>query len=183
MEVEQSPVEVSEDLVDARIQEEIQKNGVVKPVERSIEIGDLVNIDFEGSKDGEAFEGGKAEGFDLKIGSNSFIPGFEEGLIGKEKGDDLDLDLTFPEEYQAEDLAGADVVFKVKINEVKSEEFPELDDDFVMDVSEFDTVDEYKEAIRKELQEQAEKNNEIELENQVIEEVIRRTEFEVPNQM
>ena len=183
IEVTQSPVEVSEDLVDARIQDEIKKNGVVQPVERAIEIGDTVNIDFEGFKDEVAFEGGKAEGFDLKIGSKSFIPGFEEGLIGKEKGEEVDLNLTFPEEYQAEDLAGADVVFKVKINEIKEEKFPELDEDFVMDVSEFDTVEEYKESIRKEITEEIERNNEIELENQVIEEVIRRTDFEVPSQM
>lgn len=183
LEVSKQDTEVKEELVDARIQDEIQKNGVVKPVEREIQIGDLVNIDFEGFKDGVAFEGGKAEGYDLKIGSKSFIPGFEEGLIGKKSGEEVDLNLTFPEEYQAEDLKGQEVLFKVKVNEVKEEVFPALDDDFVMDVSEFDTVDEYKESIRKELKENLEKNNEIELENQVIEEVIRRTEISVPNQM
>lgn len=183
LEVTKQDTEVKEELVDARIQDEIQKNGVVKPVEREIQIGDLVNIDFEGFKDDVAFEGGKAEGYDLKIGSKSFIPGFEEGLIGKKAGEEVDLNLTFPEEYQAEELKGQEVLFKVKVNEVKEEVFPELDDDFVMDVSEFDTVDEYKESIRKELKENLEKNNEIELENQVIEEVIRRTEINVPNQM
>ncbi|MFM1525198.1 trigger factor [Helcococcus bovis] len=183
LEVTKQDTEVKEELVDARIQDEIQKNGVVKPVEREIQIGDLVNIDFEGFKENVAFEGGKSEGYDLKIGSKSFIPGFEEGLIGKKAGEEVDLNLTFPEEYQAEELKGQEVLFKVKVNEVKEEVFPELDDDFVMDVSEFDTVDEYKESIRKELKENLEKNNEIELENQVIEEVIRRTEINVPNQM
>ncbi|MFM1514764.1 trigger factor [Helcococcus ovis] len=183
LEVTKQDTEVKEELVEARIQDEIQKNGVIKPVEREIQIGDVVNIDFEGFKDGVAFEGGKAEGYDLKIGSKSFIPGFEEGLIGKKLGEEVELNLTFPEEYQAEDLKGQEVLFKVKVNEVKEEVFPELDDDFVMDVSEFDTVDEYKESIRKELKENLEKNNEIELENQVIEEVIRRTEISVPNQM
>lgn len=183
LEVTKQDTEVKEELVEARIQDEIQKNGVIKPVEREIQIGDVVNIDFEGFKDGVAFKGGKAKGYDLKIGSKSFIPGFEEGLIGKKLGEEVELNLTFPEEYQAEDLKGQEVLFKVKVNEVKEEVFPELDDDFVMDVSEFDTVDEYKESIRKELKENLEKNNEIELENQVIEEVIRRTEISVPNQM
>lgn len=183
IEVEKQDNEVKEDLIDARIHEELEKNKVVKPVDREIGIGDLVNIDFEGFKDDVAFEGGKAEGYDLKIGSKTFIPGFEEGLIGKKVGDELDLQVTFPEDYAAEDLKGQSVVFKVKVNEVKEEVYPELDDEFVKDVSEFDTVDEYKDSIRKELQENIDKNNEIEVENQVIEEVIRRTNFTVPNQM
>ena len=183
LEVQKQDTEVSEDIIDARIQEELEKNKVIKPVERPIEIGDVVTIDFEGFKDGEAFEGGKAEDYELKIGSKTFIPGFEEGLIGKEKDQEVDLDITFPEDYAAEDLKGQAVVFKVKIKDIKEEIYPELDNDFVMDISEFDTVDEYKESIRKELKESMEKNNEIELENQVIEEVIRRTEFDVPNQM
>lgn len=183
IEVEELDDSVDEELVDARIQEEVQKNKVLKPVERPVEEGDLVNIDFEGFKDGVAFEGGKAEGHDLKIGSESFIPGFEEGLVGKEKGQEVDLELTFPEDYQAEDLAGQEVVFKVKINEVKEEILPEVDDDFVMDVSEFDTLDEYKESIRKELEEQVKKNNEIVVENRVLEEALERTPFDLPQSM
>ena len=183
IEVEELDDSVDEELVDARIQEEVQKNKVLKPVERPVEEGDLVNIDFEGFKDGVAFEGGKAEGHDLKIGSESFIPGFEEGLVGKEKGQEVDLELTFPEEYQAEDLAGQEVVFKVKINEITEEILPEVDDDFVMDVSEFDTLDEYKESIRKELEEQVKKNNEVVVENRVLEEALERTPFDLPQAM
>lgn len=183
IEVEELSKDVDEALVDARIQEEIEKNKILKPVEREIQIGDLVNIDFEGFKDDVAFEGGKAEDYELKIGSNTFIPGFEEGLIGKNKGEELDLNITFPEDYQAEDLKGQEVVFKVKINDVLEEIFPELDDDFVMDVSEFDTVDEYKNSIREELQKRLDENNEIKVENAVLDEVVRRTEFEVPQAM
>ncbi len=183
IEVEELSNEVDEEILDARIQEEIEKNKVIKPVEREIQIGDLVNIDFEGFKDEVAFEGGKAESYELKIGSKTFIPGFEEGLIGKTKGEEVDLNITFPEDYQAEDLKGQDVVFKVKINEVTEEIFPELDDDFVMDVSEFDTVDEYKNSLREELQERLEENNKIKLENEVLDEVVNRTEFDVPEAM
>lgn len=183
IEVEELSKDVDEALVDARIQEEIEKNKILKPVEREIQIGDLVNIDFEGFKNDVAFEGGKAQDYELKIGSNTFIPGFEEGLIGKNKGEEIELNITFPEDYQAEDLKGQEVVFKVKINDVLEEIFPEFDDDFVMDVSEFDTVDEYKSSIREELQKRLVENNEIKVENAVLDEVVKRTEFEVPEAM
>ena len=183
IEVEKFDDEISEDLVKARIDEEIQKNKVIKPVDREVIEGDIVNIDFEGFKDGEAFEGGKAEGFDLEIGSGQFIPGFEEKLIGSKKGDELDVELTFPEDYPAEDLKGQDVVFKVKINEVTEEIYPELDDDFVMDVSEFDTVEEYENSIREKIKEERQEQYKIQVENEIVEELIRRTEFDVPNQM
>lgn len=183
IEVEKFDDEISEDLVKARIDEEIQKNKVIKPVDREVIEGDIVNIDFEGFKDGEAFEGGKAEGFDLEIGSGQFIPGFEEKLIGSKKGDELDVELTFPEDYPAEDLKGQDVVFKVKINEVTEEVYPELDDDFVMDVSEFDTVEEYENSIREKIKEERQEQYKIQVENEIVEELIRRTEFDVPNQM
>lgn len=183
IEVEELDDSVDEELVEARIQEEVQKNKVLKPVERPVEEGDIVNIDFEGFKDGVAFEGGKAEGQELKIGSKTFIPGFEEGLVGKEKGQEVDLELTFPEDYQAEDLAGQEVVFKVKINDITEEILPEVDDDFVMDVSEFDTLDEYKASIKKELEEQVKKNNEIVVENRVLEEALARTPFDLPEAM
>lgn len=183
IEVEKMEDKVDEDLVDARINEEIEKNKILKPVEREAKEGDLVNIDFEGFKDDVAFEGGKAEGYDLKLGSNTFIPGFEDGLVGAKKGDELDLDITFPEDYQAEDLAGQKVVFKVKVNEITEEILPELDDDFVMDVSEFDTVDEYKTSIREELQKTLDRNNEVELENKVLAAAIERTPFDVPEGM
>ena len=183
IEVEKFDDEISEDLVKARIDEEIQKNKVIKSVDREVIEGDIVNIDFEGFKDGEAFEGGKAEAFDLEIGSGQFIPGFEEKLIGSKKGDELDVELTFPEDYPAEDLKGQEVVFKVKINEVTEEIYPELDDDFVMDVSEFDTVEEYENSIREKIKEEREENHKIQVENEIVEELIRRTEFDVPNQM
>ena len=183
IEVEKFDDEISEDLVKARIDEEIQKNKVIKSVDREVIEGDIVNIDFEGFKDGEAFEGGKAEAFDLEIGSGQFIPGFEEKLIGSKKGDELDIELTFPEDYPSEDLKGQDVVFKVKINEVTEEIYPELDDDFVMDVSEFDTVEEYENSIREKIKEEREENHKIQVENEIVEELIRRTEFDVPNQM
>lgn len=183
IEIEKQNEEVDEALVDERIQAEIEKNKILKPVEREIEIGDLVDIDFEGFKDGEAFEGGQAEGYELKIGSKSFIPGFEEGLIGKKKGEEVELNLTFPEEYHVDELKGQEVVFKVKINEVTEEIYPELDDEFVMDVSEFDTLDEYKASIREELKEALAESNEVKLENELLEEVVRRTEFDVPEAM
>lgn len=183
IEVEKFDDEISEDLVKARIDEEIQKNKVIKPVDREVIEGDIVNIDFEGFKDGEAFEGGKAEAFDLEIGSGQFIPGFEEKLIGSKKGDELDIELTFPEDYPAEDLKGQDVVFKVRINEVTEEIYPELDDDFVMDVSEFDTVEEYENSIREKIKEERQEQYKIQVENEIVEELIRRTEFDVPNQM
>lgn len=183
IEVEKLEEEVSEEAINARIDQEIQKNKVLNPVERAVKEGDIVNIDFEGFKDDVAFEGGKAEGFDLKIGSGQFIPGFEEGLVGKETGEDVDLNVTFPEDYQAEDLAGQEVVFKVKINKVVEEILPELDDDFVLDVSEFDTVDEYKASIKEDLKANLERNNDVVLENAVLEEVLRRTPFDLPEQM
>lgn len=183
IEVEKLEEEVSEEAINARIDQEIQKNKVLNPVQRPVEEGDIVNIDFEGFKDDVAFEGGKAEGYDLKIGSGQFIPGFEDGLIGKETGEEVDLNITFPEDYQAEDLAGQDVVFKVKINKVVEEVLPELDDDFVLDVSEYDTVDEYKASIKEELKANLDKNNDVVLENAVLEEVLRRTPFELPEQM
>lgn len=183
IEVEELEKEVSEELVDAKIQEEIEKNKVVKPVDREVIEGDQVNIDFEGFKDGKSFEGGKAEGYDLVIGSGQFIPGFEKELEGKNKGEEIEFDITFPEDYGVEELKGQMVTFKVKINEVKEEVYPELDEEFVMDVSEFDTVDEYKDSIRKELEENLKKENELALENAVIDEVISRTEFDVPKQM
>ena len=113
---------------------------------------DTVIIDFTGYKDGEEFQGGKGENFELKLGSGQFIPGFEDQLIGKNAGDEVDVNVTFPEKYQAEELAGADAVFKVKIHEIKTEILPELDDDFASDVSEFDTLEEYKEDLKKQMQ-------------------------------
>ena len=119
---------------------------------RRVQADDIANINFEGFVDDVAFEGGKGENFDLTIGSGQFIPGFEDQLLGKNVGDDVEVKVTFPDEYHAEDLAGKDAVFKVKINSLKVKELPEADDDFAMDVSEFDTLDEYKADIKAKLE-------------------------------
>lgn len=183
IEIEKKPETVSDVEIEMRIEDEIMKNRVIKPVDREIINGDIANIDFEGFIDGEAFEGGSAENYDLEIDSEQFIPGFEEGLVGKKKGDEVELNLKFPEDYHVEDLKGKDVVFKVKIKEVKEEVYPTFDDDFVMDISEFDTVEEYKDSIRKEMQGDLDRRNDIEIENELISEIIRRTKFDVPSQM
>lgn len=184
IEVEKLQEKVSEADVDSFIKREIEKNKVVKEVEdRPVKEGDIVTIDFEGFKEGVAFEGGKAENYDLKIGSKTFIPGFEEKLIGANKADKLDLELTFPEDYQAEDLKGKDVVFKVEVKAVKEEILPELDNDFVMDVSEFDTVEDYKLDVEKKLQEQLETSNKARLNDLVMAKVIEMTPVSVPEVM
>lgn len=154
--VEYEEVEVGEELVDAALENEREKNARLVNVDGAAEEGDTVNIDFEGFLDGETFEGGKAAGHDLELGSNSFIPGFEEQLVGKSEGDEVDVEVTFPEDYHSEDFAGKDATFKVVVNSIKRRELPELDDDFAMDVSEYDTLDEYKESLKKELEEQSE---------------------------
>jgi trigger factor len=145
--------------------------------------GDTVNIDYKGLKDGVPFDGGTAEGQSLKLGSGSFIPGFEDQLVGAKAGDDVEVKLTFPEEYPAEELAGQDAVFEVKVNGVKGEELPELDDDFVADISEFETLDDYKADIRKHLEEQNERRAESEKKNAVLESVYDANDIEIPDIM
>ena len=145
--------------------------------------GDTVVIDFEGFVGDEAFEGGKGENYPLVLGSNSFIPGFEDQLIGKKAGEEVDVNVTFPEEYHAPDLAGKDSVFKVKIHEVKSKELPELDDDFAADVSEFDTLDEYKEDLKATIKQQRENNLRGAAINTIVEEVCNNTEIDIPKCM
>jgi len=151
------PVEVSDELIIAELDKVREQNSrLVDVTDRAIENDDQVSIDFDGFVDEEAFEGGHAEGFDLTIGSGSFIGDFEDQLIGKSIGDELDVNVTFPEDYQQPDLAGKPAVFKVKINGIKYKELPELDDDLAKDVSEFDTLEEYKADIRANLVEKAE---------------------------
>ncbi|MDR1797608.1 MAG: trigger factor [Clostridiales Family XIII bacterium] len=145
--------------------------------------GDLVNIDYAGTLGGVAFEGGTAEGQSLKIGSGAFIPGFEEQLVGKKAGEELDVNVTFPEEYHAEELAGKAAVFHVKVNEVKAEEKPELNDEFAQDISEFDTLDELKADIKKNLEEQAGQRAEAEMKDQVLGKIYEANEVEVPDVM
>lgn len=173
-------VATDEDL-DQVLENEREKNSRLVSVEdRPAENGDTVNIDFEGFVDNVAFDGGKSENYDLVLGSNTFIPGFEDGLIGANTGDELDVNVTFPEEYQAENLAGKDAVFKVKVNNIKTKELPELDDDFAMDVSEFDTFEEYKENLKKQLEENVEISNKNEKYNRAIKCLIEYLEVEIP---
>lgn len=150
--------------------------------DREAQMGDTAEIDFEGFTDGVAFDGGKGENYPLELGSNSFIPGFEEQVAGHKIGEEFDVNVTFPEEYAAE-LAGKDAVFKVKINEIKTKELPEIDDEFAKDVSEFDTLDELKEDIRKQISEKKENDAKTDFENQLIEQVVDNMEVEIPECM
>ncbi|MDR1293291.1 MAG: trigger factor [Clostridiales Family XIII bacterium] len=145
--------------------------------------GDTVNIDYAGTKDGVPFDGGSAEGQSLNLGSGSFIPGFEEQLIGAAAGDEREVHVTFPEEYHAEELAGKDVVFAVKVNSVKAEDLPELDDEFASEVSDFETLGEYKGDIRKHLEEQNEKRAEAEKKNAALEAVYEANDIDIPEVM
>ncbi len=184
IEVVKEEAQLEEAEVDQYIETEREKNKIIKNVEdREAVEGDTAVIDFEGFKDGVAFEGGKADNYDLKLGSNSFIPGFEEQIIGKKVGDEFDVNVSFPEDYHVEDLKGAPVVFKVKVNGLKEEILPEVDDEFVMDISEFDTLDEYKADVRKKLQEKLDEQNKVQLENSVIEKLIEMNNIQAPKAM
>ena len=140
---------VEESQVEAELKRMQDRNGRMLTREGAAEDGDTVDIDFEGFVDGTAFEGGKAEHYSLVLGSHSFIPGFEEQVVGHAAGEEFDVNVKFPEEYQASELAGKDATFKIKLHEVKYKELPNLDDDFAMDVSEYDTLEELKNSIRK----------------------------------
>ncbi len=175
-------------VTDQDVEDEIEKirdrNSRLVPVEdRAIQADDIANIDFEGFVDGAPFEGGTGENFDLTIGSGQFIPGFEDQLLGKNVGDDVEVRVTFPEEYHAEDLAGKDALFKVKINSLKFKELPDVDDDFAMDVSEFDTIDEYKSDIRKKLTESNNEKAKHETEQNVVDVVCDNTKIDIPKEM
>jgi len=170
--------------VQSEIDTVVKRNSRKVTVEgRAVQDKDTVNIDYEGFVDGVPFQGGKAEGHDLVIGSGSFIPGFEEQLIGKNTGDETEINVTFPEEYHSEEVAGKEAVFKVKINQITTTEYPELDDEFAKDVSEFDTLEEYKADIMKKLQKQADSMSKNGTEDNVIKEVLKNTEIDVPDVM
>lgn len=170
--------------VEEAIEEERKRNArTLTDENRVIEKGDTAVIDFEGFQDGVPFEGGKGENHPLEIGSDSFIPGFEDQLIGKKTGDEVDVNVTFPEEYHAEELAGKEALFKVKINEVRVKELPEADDEFAQDVSEFDTFAEYKEDVRKKLEKSKEDNARREKEDEAIGKIIDDSEIEIPEPM
>ena len=184
IEIEKSVKTVSDEDVDHEI-EHIREKGmrIISVEDRAAENGDDVVIDFEGFKDNVAFEGGKAEKFTLTLGSGQFIPGFEDQVVGHNIGDEFDINVTFPEDYGAADLAGAPVVFKIKLHEIKKKELPELDDEFVKDQSEFDTVDELKADIRSKLEEAAQKSCEQEQEGKILDKVIANVEGEIPEVM
>lgn len=183
VEVDKLDTEVTEEDVDEQIEQERNRQARIVTVEgRAIKEGDTAVIDFEGFVDGEAFEGGKGENYSLEIGSHSFIAGFEEQLIGKNTGEECDVEVTFPEDYHAENLAGKPAVFKCKIHEVKEKQLPELDEDFADDAG-FDSVEEYKEDVRKKLAEKKEKESKEQKEDAVIDAIIEEAEMDIPEAM
>ncbi|HBE9728568.1 TPA: trigger factor [Clostridioides difficile] len=175
---------VSDENVDSKLQEMVEKNARLVSVEdKALEDGDTAIIDFEGFENGVAFDGGKGENYNLVIGSNTFIPGFEEQLVGKKAGEEVEVNVTFPEEYHSQDLAGKPVVFNVKINDVKVKELSALDDEFAKDTSEFDSLDELKADVRAKLEEEAKNRADAETRNSVVEKVAENTEIEIPEVM
>ena len=174
---------VDEADVDAEIKRMQDRNGRLLTREGAAENGDTVDIDFEGFVDGVAFEGGKAEHYSLVLGSGSFIPGFEEQVVGHKAGEEFDVNVTFPEQYQAAELAGKPAVFKIKLHEVKYKELPALDDELAKDCSEYDTLDEFKASIRKNNQEQLDKQDDLAVENALVDQVIDGMEAEIPQAM
>ena len=181
IEIEKKEVTVTDDEVMAKINEEREKNSRMVTIDdRPVQDGDITVIDFEGFVDGVAFEGGKGEDYSLTIGSHSFIDTFEEQLIGKSIGEEVEVNVTFPEEYHAKDLAGKPALFKVTIKEIKVKELPELDDDFAQDVSEFDTLDEYKESVKATIKSNKEKEVKIAKENEVVDKIIENAQMDIP---
>ena len=184
VEVEKVLAEVTDELVEEELEKSRDMNGRLIVVEdRGVEDKDTVTIDFEGTIDGAPFEGGKGEGYPLVIGSGQFIPGYEEQLIGSKHGDEVEVKVTFPEDYKAEDLAGKEAVFMTKINEIKTKELPELDDEFAKDTSEFDTLEELKKDIREKLEETAKKNAESANRDKVINAVVEKMVADIPEVM
>ena len=177
------PTEASDEDVDKELENMRDRNSRLVTVDdRAAEMGDTAEIDFEGFVDGVAFDGGKGENYPLELGSGSFIPGFEEQVAGHKSEEEFDVNVTFPEDY-AQELAGKDAVFKCKIHEIKTKEMPELDDDFAKDVSEFDTLDELKEDLKKQISEKKASEAKTDFENQLIEQVVENMEVEIPECM
>lgn len=184
MEVDAVSVEVTPEEVDAKIKEEAEKNARTITVEgRAVQDGDEVILDYEGFVDGEAFEGGKGENHPLTIGSGSFIPGFEEQLIGAEPEKEVEVKVTFPEEYHAKELQGKEAVFKCMVHEIKTKEIPEIDDEFASEVSDFDTLDEYKADVEAKLKEQKESAAQEQKEDQAVEKAVANAAMEIPDAM
>jgi len=175
---------VTDEEIDNRIQQDVDKATTMADVtDRAVEKGDTVNLNYAGTVDGVAFEGGTAENQTLEIGSGHFIPGFEDQMIGMSIGEEKDLNVTFPEEYHAENLKGKAAVFHVKVNGIQAKVVPALDDDFAADVSEFNTFDEYKQNIVKELNERAQKNADTQLENDLVQQAVDASDCDIPDAM
>ena len=174
---------VNEADVDAEVKRMQDRNGRLLTREGAAENGDTVDIDFEGFVDGKAFEGGKAEHYSLVLGSGSFIPGFEDQVVGHSAGEEFDVNVKFPEEYGAAELAGKDATFKIKLHEVKYKELPALDDDFAKDVSEYDTLDELKDSIRNNIKTNLDKQTEQKVENDLMDQVIANMKADIPDAM
>lgn len=182
--VEAMDTTVTDEDVQAELDKVKEQNArLVAADDKAVEDGDQTTIDFEGFVDGEAFEDGKGEDYPLTIGSHSFIDTFEEQLIGKKVGEEVEVNVTFPEEYQAKELAGKPAMFKVTIKEIKVKEYPEIDDDFAQDVSEFDTLDEYKADIKKNLEDKKTQEAEADKESKVIEAIVKDSEMDIPEKM
>lgn len=183
-EIEKKSTEVTDELVDEEIKKVLDRNSRLVEVEgRAAKDGDTAVIDFEGFVDGEAFEGGKAEKYSLALGSGNFIPGFEEQLVGHEVGEEFSINVNFPEDYQAENLAGKEAEFKIKLHELKEKELPELDDDFVKDVSEKETVDEYKAELRTQIEARLKDEAQKDIDDQIATKLIDLAQGDIPEAM
>lgn len=184
LEIEAVPTEVSDEMIDNEIDKQRHLNARrINIDDRAAEEGDKVNIDFEGKVDGVAFDGGTAEDQELELGSGSFIPGFEEGIVGHEVGEAFDIEVSFPEDYHSEELKGKDAVFSITLNSIAVEELPEVDDEFIKDISEFDTVDEYKEDLKKQKVEEVEANAKNIRMDRVLEAAAANAKVDVPDVM
>ena len=182
--VEKTQIAVTAEDIDADIEQMRMRVSTMETVtDRAAQMDDIVTFDFDGYVDGEQFEGGKADSYSLKLGSNQFIPGFEEQIVGKNVEEDFDVNVTFPEDYHAENLKGKEAVFKCKIHEIKNRVLPELDDEFAKDVSEFDSLDELKADVEKKLTEQREKQAQNEVENKILDVLIENTDVTIPQAM
>ena len=184
VEVEKTDASVTDEEVDAAIERERENSARTVSVEdRAVQDGDMTTLDFEGFVDGVAFEGGKGENYPLTIGSNTFIPGFEEQLIGAEINKETKVNVTFPEDYQAQELAGKPAVFKCTIKEIKEKQLPDLDDEFASEVSEFETLAEYKESVKKDLEKKKSEEAKLEKEDKVVDAIIADAKMDIPEAM
>lgn len=184
LKVEKTSTRVTQKEVDEEIEKERERNArTIEVTDRAVADKDMVTMDFEGFVDGEAFEGGKGTDYPLTIGSGTFIPGFEEQLIGAEIEKELDVNVTFPEDYHVENLAGKPAVFKCTVHTIKTKELPDLDDEFASEVSECDTLDEYKDEVKKKIKERKENEAKEKKENQAVEKAVENAQMEIPKPM